>query len=141
MKYKNNINIYAYTTLFKFKSRWKRVLREWGLGLTLGFKRLIFYAHKNLWHFELKKNTLKYFFYRKMCGLFTCIPILGIFIFPTKRKKCITEWWVWICYKAVPNESISLYGPIAHLKMNWKLSIVSNKKEINLFVLKTARRK
>ena len=43
-----------------------------------------------------------------MCALFTCIPILGDFGF-LKKKKGITGWWVCICYKAAPNESISHY--------------------------------
>ena len=103
-------NIYAYNTLFKFKSRWKRALREWGFRLTLGFKRLILYVHKNLWHFGLKKNILNLVLKgvpEKYVGCLLVYPFYGSLFFLKKEKKGITGWWVWICYKAVPNESIS----------------------------------
>ena len=45
-----------------------------------------------------------------MCGLFTCIPILGVFIFLEKKnKKGITGLGFWIYYKAVPIVLISHY--------------------------------
>ena len=92
--YKNNINIYAYNTLFKFKSRWKRALREWGFRLTLGFKRLILYVHKNLRHFGLKKNILNLVLKgvpEKYVGCLLVYPFYGSLFFLKKEKKVLQD--------------------------------------------------
>ena len=92
--YKNNINIYAYNTLFKFKSRWKRVLREWGFRLTLRFKRLILYIHPNLWHFGLKKNILNLVLKgvpEKYVGCLLVYPFYATLFFLKKEKKVLQD--------------------------------------------------